>query len=96
MNRRGLLYYGTAGLAGDLASGAFFGVGVSVGVGHGVGAGTGALTISPPAALHALKPPSRALASLYPAFCSTSAARALVCSDGQVQYEMIFLSFGSL
>src|SRR5262245_6859259 len=40
---------------------------------------------APPAASQAVSPPSRALALLKPACSSKNAARALVCSLGQVQ-----------
>jgi hypothetical protein len=49
-----------------------------------LGAGAG-FSIGPPAASQALKPPSKALASLNPFCCSKSAARALEFSDGQAQ-----------
>src|SRR5215207_5236333 len=46
------------------------------------------VSIFPPSVRHLSQPPIRARA-LRPRFCSVSAARALVCSDGQAQYRTI-------
>jgi hypothetical protein len=42
------------------------------------------VSMFPPSLRHRSQPPIRARA-FRPAFCSVSAARALVCSDGQAQ-----------
>ncbi|MET0643911.1 MAG: hypothetical protein ABWZ17_06005, partial [Candidatus Binatia bacterium] len=42
-------------------------------------------SIGSPAACHASHPPTSARARPHPAFCSSSAARALVASSGQAQ-----------